>query len=77
MAKTGRTIVKMSDKATRVLRRPLRFSSSVTGCAIFSELGLAEIVSTFEQALIRGSESQGVIKNEQIKMPVKTDMMSF
>ena len=77
MAHTGSTRVKMSDRATRVLRKPFRFSSSVTGCAMFSELGLAEIVSTLEQALIRGSESQGVIRKEQSKVPVRTDMMSF
>ena len=65
IAQTGSAMDRPIEKIIRVTLRPTRLFLICTGCTIFSVDGLLEATTWFEQALIRGSESHGVIRSEQ------------
>lgn len=77
MAQIGRHTEVTHEVIMRVRRIAFLLVFKSTGWVIFAEFGFTEAYSTFEHVLINGSESHGVIKNEQIIVQMKTETKSL
>ncbi len=76
IAHTGNRSEIANDTTIRMTRTVFLLTLSNTGYVMLAEFGFTEAYSTFEHVLISGSDSQGVIRNEQMIVQMKTDTKS-